>query len=446
LPYYGSWGASPGAPVTSYPTAPAAPSEPLAGRSARNGVLLEIARPAAARRPQALDLLLDGFTIRLTRGHQAAAPLLRTAVDLVIAGPAAADPTRRLAAMSCWAARELLDDQAQHALASRWVRADREQGALFTLPLALGVLAESETLAGRFGAAETHLDEARGVARATGLLGVAGFAGFADLLVLAWRGREAEARSAFADRTAVWSDGGLGAGLGPGQRALAILELGAGRYDAALARVLTVYRDDPPGLGTAVLPDLVEAAARAGDHAAATAALDRLSERAAASGTDLALGLLARSRALLSRDGQAETLHAEAVERLRGTRAAAELARAHLVYGEWLRRQRRRRDAREQLRTAHDMLEAMGAEGFAARARVELQATGERVSKRTGATPDQLTAQETQVARLVAEGLSNREIAAQLFLSPNTIEYHLQKVFRKLQVRSRTQLARALLG
>jgi len=294
-------------------------------------------------------------------------------------------------------------------------------------------------------AAEAHLAEARHVARATGLIGVACFPRFADLILLAWRGRETEVRWAVADRDR-WIDEGLGTGLTGGRHALAIIELGSGRYDAALTDLLTVYHDDPPGMGTAVLPDLVEAAARAGDHATANAALDRLTDRAAASGTDLALGLLARSRTLLAPAGEAETLHAEAVERLEGTRAAAELARAHLLYGEWLRRQRRRRDARGQLRIAHDMLQAMGAEGFATRARVELQATGERVSKRSGETVDQLTAQETRVARLVAEGLSNREIAARLFVSTNTVEYHLQKVFRKLRVSSRTQLARTLLG
>jgi DNA-binding CsgD family transcriptional regulator len=172
--------------------------------------------------------------------------------------------------------------------------------------------------------------------------------------------------------------------------------------------------------------------------------LDRLSERALASGTPLALGLLARSRALLSDNQTAEALYRVATEHLQRCTAVPQLARTHLLYGEWLRRQRRRRDAREQLRTAHDMFEAMGMEAFAQRARVELHATGEHVNKRTGGPDDRLTPQEFQVARLVADGSSNREVAARLFLSPNTVEYHLQKVFRKFRVSSRTQLARAL--
>jgi DNA-binding CsgD family transcriptional regulator len=233
--------------------------------------------------------------------------------------------------------------------------------------------------------------------------------------------------------------------LGHRQALLAVLELGLGRYDAALASALTVYGDDPPDAGTRILPDLVEAAVRAGDHSAARSATERLAERTRASGTPLAAGLLARCRALLTTGAEAENEYREAIDQLRHAADPGQLARAHLLYGEWLRRQRRRRDAREQLRTAHDQFSALGSAGFAQRARNELLATGERVTRRAGDANDQLTPQEMQVARLVTEGSSNRQVAAQLFISPSTVEYHLQKVFRKVGVSSRTQLARTLL-
>jgi DNA-binding CsgD family transcriptional regulator len=193
------------------------------------------------------------------------------------------------------------------------------------------------------------------------------------------------------------------------------------------------------------LVELIEAAVRSGNPELAADALGRLTQTTAASGTDWALGIEARSRALLTEGQAAETLYREAIERLARTRLRVELTRAHLVYGEWLRRERRRLDAREQLRHAHEQFTEFGMEAFAERARVELEATGERARKRTAETRDDLTPQEAQVSRLAADGATNREIAAQLFISPSTVDYHLRKAFRKLGITSRTQLARRLL-
>ncbi len=282
-------------------------------------------------------------------------------------------------------------------------------------------------------------------AAAASELSPAGGSSLDDLVTLAWRGSEAEARPAAADQLRDWTARGLALGVTTAHYALTILELGLGRYEAALTCALSVYRDDPPDLGTQVLPELVEAATRSGNMDTARAAVDRLSGRALASGTPLARGLLTRSRALLADDREAEDLYREAIDQLGRSSTAGQLARAHLLYGEWLRRRRRRRDAREQLYTARDMFDTMGFEAFARRTWVELQATGERASKRTGKATDHLTPQEAQVARLVAEGSSNRQVAAQLFISLNTVEYHLQKVFRKIGVSSRTQLVRTLL-
>lgn len=255
-----------------------------------------------------------------------------------------------------------------------------------------------------------------------------------ELVTLAWQGREAETRSAAADlergRTPIEA--------AAANHALAILELGLGQYDAALGHAGAVFRDGPPDLDVPVIPDLIEAATRCGRPDAAGAAARRLD----AGPTPLAPGLVARSRAMLAGD-DAEELYREAIGELENS--GAELARTRLVYGEWLRRRWRRRDAREQLRAAHEMFSDSGFAAFAGRAEVELHATGERVAKRDGGAQDRLTAQEAQVARLVADGHSNRQVAGQLFISENTVQYHLRKIFRKIGVSSRTQLARVVL-
>ncbi len=422
-----------------------------AGWSASRAVLLEIATaaratPAAAGpRASATDLLLDGFAARAAAGYLAGVPLLRRAIAMLRADDLnPAEGLRRLA-LGCIAAADLFDDQAQHALAIRLVQLARDQGALTVLPVALTVQSVFDQVpAGRFDAARAGSAEASEISAATGNPGVVGTAGLAEVYELAWRGRETDARRVAAAVTRETTDAGRGSQSIFTQYCLAVLELGLGNYQAALQCALDVFQDDGLALGPPVLPDLVEAAMRCGEAGPAGAALGQLAERAAAAGTPLALGLLARSRALLAADADAEPLYAEAIERLQQCRAVPQLARAYLVYGEWLRRQRRRRDAREQLRIAHDAFESMGAQAFAERARVELLATGERARQRTAEIAGELTAQEAQIARLVSEGETNRDIAAQLFLSPSTVDYHLRKVFRKTGVTSRTQLARTM--
>ena len=288
--------------------------------------------------------------------------------------------------------------------------------------------------------------EAEAVAEATGHPLVPDGA----LLVAAWRGQEAEASRLIAVVTTDSAAHGdrprlTNAAWATAAWATAVLNNGLSRYDEALTAAEQAS-DDPDELGVAAwsLAELIEAAARTGALERASGALRRLAEATSAAGTHWALGIQARSRALLSGAEHAERLYLEAIERLGRTRIRADLARAHLLYGEWLRRQGRRRDAREQLRTAHAMLDEMGMAGFAERARKELAATGETVRKRTLATVNELTAQEAQIAGLARNGRSNSEISGQLFISPRTVEWHLRKVFTKLGISSRRELPAAL--
>ncbi|HTU08933.1 MAG TPA: AAA family ATPase [Trebonia sp.] len=422
-----------------------------AGRTLRQAALADVARAARAipgpgdPGASATDLLLDGFAARMATGYTAGVPSLRRAIAKLRAVELSAEEGLRRLRLGCLAAEELWDDQAQHALATRCVQLARDSGAPMILAVALSELsAVAEVSAGRLDAARACIAEGREIPAATANPGMAETASGAEMFELAWRGREQDARrlaavaasqSARADRDShdIFT-----------QHGLAVLELGLGNYQAALRSALTVYEADAPPTGTRVLPDLVEAAARSGETELAHAAVARLADRALAAGTELALGLLTRSRALLAGDGDAENLYQEAIGHLNQCTAAPQLARAHLVFGEWLRRQRRRRDAREQLRTAHDMFASIGAEAFAERARVELLATGEHARQRTAGTQVELTAREAQIARLVGQGESNRDIATQLYISPATVDYHLRKVFRKVGVASRTQLARTM--
>jgi DNA-binding CsgD family transcriptional regulator len=416
----------------------------FAGRLATEGTVSEavrvarsIAKPTKAQ-TTAADLLLDGFATRFTEGSAAAAPALRRGIKLARknGGVRAIGPAYQ-------AAFELWDDAALHDLAQRRVDLARRSGALIALPNALSQLGAYEVIVGRFAAAEACFEEADEISEATGSPGLLGRSGIGALVVSAWRGQEGRAR-ALAEACA--RDGaarGFGTFIGIAQYALSVLELALGRYREAMIAAQDASLD--PVLVTRILPDLVEAAARCGEEQFAAKAAGELRESTTASGTDWALGTLARSQALLAGGKEAEALYREAIDRLQRCRATTQLARARLVYGEWLRRERRRIDAREELRAASQLFEGMGALAFADRAQNELAATGERVHRRTPEALELLTPQERRIATLVAEGSSNSDAAAQLFISSRTVEYHLAKVFRKLRISSRSELARSLL-
>jgi len=294
---------------------------------------------------------------------------------------------------------------------------------------------------GDFAAATLLIAEAGTVCEATG----SRFAPVAATMLAAFRGREAEAVPLIQSIIEQATARGQGISVTVAHWVAAVLYNGLGRYEEALAAARQAREHKHVHLSMWALPELIEAAARAGNQRIiADDALDRLTGATQAGGTDFGLGIEARSHALLSEAEAAEGLYCEAIDRLSRARRRPDLARSHLLYGEWLRRQRRRRDARGQLRTAFAMFDAIGMEAFAGRARAELRATGERARPRGPEAPEVLTAQEEQIARLVAEHLSNREIAARLFISASTVEYHLRKIFRKLGVSSRTQLARTL--
>ena len=386
----------------------------------------------------AADVLLDAFATLVDEGSAAAAPVLRRGVGL-----AGESGDLRAIGPAFQAAFELWDDEALHTLAQRRVDLARGSGAFVALPNALNQLGAYEVLVGRFDAAEACFEEADEISAATGYAGILGKTGVGPLILAAWRGEDARTRALAEVCSRDGTARGFGTFVGFAQSALGVLELGLGRYHEAMIAVQDAGLDQI--LVTRTLPDLVEAAVRCGEEQLATQAAGELAESTTASGTDWAIGVLARSQALLVAGREAEGLYREAIGRLQRSRARTQLARARLVYGEWLRRERRRRDAREELRAASQLFESMGALAFADRAQSELAATGERVHRRTPETLELLTPQERRIATLVSEGAPNAEVAAQLFISSRTVEYHLAKIFRKLRISSRSELARSLL-
>jgi DNA-binding CsgD family transcriptional regulator len=416
----------------------------FAGHLADAGDLEEVSRtvralPPPQRPPGVADLLLDGLAVLVTDGPTAAAPVLRQAIGTF------ADPDVPVAERLRWSwwvpvASLPLWDSEGYRLIVPPLQLARDAGALDQLPMLLNVLAVATALRGDLAAAASLVAEADAAREATGAHLVA----YAAMVLAAFRGSQAEAVRLIEATLEQAAAVGQGAAVTWALWVAAVLHNGLGRYQEALAAARQAAGHRLVYLSMWALPELVEAATRTGNTRLAGDALDQLSEWTQAGRTEWGLGVEARSRALLSEGEAADRLYLEAIGRLGRTGMRPDLARARLLYGEWLRRQRRHREARVQLRTAHGMLDAIGMEGFAARARHELRATGETARKRSVATIDQLTAQEAQIARLARDGLSNPEIGARLFLSRRTVQYHLGKVFTKLDITSRSDLRRIL--
>jgi DNA-binding CsgD family transcriptional regulator len=417
----------------------------FAGRLAvRTGVGVAEVAQAARRTPRSPepdhgDLLFDALTARFADGYAAAVPLSKRALRAFRSGDLAPDAGLRWSWLADAIAADLWDDESWDVLGGRHVRLAREAGALGELVLALNSRIVLELFAGHYRTAVALADEASVVTETIG----AGSIPYGALWLAAWQGREEEALEVIGARAAEAAARGEGIGQTVAQAARALLLNGLRQFESAMIEA-QLASESPQELAASNwgLTELIEAAVRTGHDKVAADAFARLSQMTSASGTEWALGLQARSRALISDDDSAEPFYREAIERLGHTRVRAELARASLLYGEWLRRRGRRRDAREQLRAAHEMFTEMGGEAFAARAGHELTAIGEKLRRRVVPDAGQLTSREAEVARLAREGLSNPEIGARLFLSPRTVEYHLSNVFAKLGITSRHELDR----
>jgi DNA-binding CsgD family transcriptional regulator len=415
----------------------------FAGRlAAPGGSALDVALVAkAAPKPVVLrgpDLLLDGLATLFSESYEAAVPILRRALSTFGTGGLAMSEQLRWKWLASVACVQVWDDERWEAISERHVQIAREAGALGELPLALTQRVYVHLFAGELTTTASLVDEIRAAAEATG----SNLVPYGAVGLAALRGRELEVIPLIEETRTDVTRRGEGIGLSILDWALAVLYNGLGRYELARAAALRVAEHPHDvGISNWGIVELIEAGVRAGAPELAADARLRLAQMAGMSGTDWALGVAARSEALFVEGEQAEALYVEAVDRLGRSRMTVDLARAHLLYGEWLRRQRRRLDARTQLRSAHERFSDFGMEAFAERARVELEATGEHARRRRVDTLDSLTPQEAQISRLAAQGKTNREIAAQLFISPSTVEYHLRKVFGKLGVKTRTQLA-----
>ncbi|MFE2424286.1 LuxR C-terminal-related transcriptional regulator [Streptomyces hokutonensis] len=418
----------------------------IAGRLVGRAGLREVAEaaraaPRAPRSPRLTDILLDGLATRFTEDYVQGAPPLKLALRAFRqAAERGEDDVMRWLWLTWLVASDMWDDETCQELTTCAVRVARETGALNFLPLALCYRAIQHVHAGEFDLASALIDESDTMTEVTGNSPL----GYAAAVLLVWRGDDVRVADWIDGRTRDAASWGEGRAIGLADYVIAVLYNGLGRYQDALARAERAWQyEELAGFGFTLF-ELVEAGARGDAPEAAAAALRRLEEQAEASGTNWSLGVVARSRALLSDGPAADLLYREAIERLQRSRAAVHLARTHLVYGEWLRRENRRVDAREQLRAAYEMLHGFGANAFAERARRELLATGESVRQHTVDVREALTAQEAQIARLAADGKTNSEIGAELFISSRTVEWHLHKVFTKLDVNSRNKLSAAL--
>jgi DNA-binding CsgD family transcriptional regulator len=418
----------------------------FAGRLAvdANAQVVAGAARAAPRSDEAVpasELLLDGLALLITDGWTSGTAVLKQAIKAFRDDDVGVDEQLRWSWVAGGAAGVIWDYENWDLLTAREERLARDAGALTVLPITLSIRAGVRALAGDVAEAGFLVDQVQVVTDASDNRRFPN----AALLVAAFRGEEREARQLAGAITEDSSARGEGLALAVASWATAVLCNGLGRYEDAF-RAATDALEDPNDLwysGWAMV-ELIEAASRTGKPKQAQPALEQLVERTDASGTDWALATQARCRALLSGVDEAEALYREAIDRPLPARLRLDLARARLLYGEWLRRQSRRVDARNELRTAYEMFTDFGMNAFGERARIELQATGEHARKRSVGTLGQLTPQEEQIARLASDGHTNREIATQLFISPSTVEYHLHKVFRKLGVTSRTQLARRM--
>ncbi|MFL6098743.1 MAG: AAA family ATPase, partial [Actinomycetales bacterium] len=399
-----------------------------------------LAAPTSAQPSDAVDALARGLATVFTKGFDAGVPPLRVALDTIQRADEHRPEVNRWLWLACRIAFDLWDERVSGDLATRGLRLARESGALSILPIAASFRAGVHVHAGEFTAASTLIEESASISQLTGTAPLVN----ALPMLAAYRGDVAQALPLLdaADHDAASRGQRLASSMAGCARA--VLFNGLGRYEDALAAAVPACAHDGLGLYALALIELVEAAARSGQPGLAVTALDRLAERTQASKTDWALGVEARSRALLTGTREAEALYEEAIARLSRDSVALHRARAQLVYGEWLRRENRRVDARRQLEAAHELFAGFGAAAFAERARRELLATGQTARTRTADTVSVLTPQEAQIARLAADGLTNPEIAAQLFISPRTVEYHLHKVFPKLDVTSRRELRQAL--
>ena len=418
----------------------------FAGRLALGGGMREVAEAARMAPPAPSpacgpDLLLDGLALLVTGGYPAGAPVLRRAVCAFRGTDVSTEEGLRWLWLACRAALMVWDYDSWDVLSGRQVRLARAAGALSALPIAFNTRAGLALLAGEFTEAASMAAQAESVIEATG----SSIAPYGDLALAAFRGQQAHAAHLIQAATGDAERRGEGRALSYIGWAAAVLYNSLGRYQEALAAAQGASEDSPAvEFAGWALVELVEAAARSGVPERAADAVQRLSVIARACGTDWVLGAEARSRALVSAGQDAEAFYREAIDRFGRTPLRVDLARARLVYGEWLRRQRRQRDARDQLGRAYEIFDSAGAAGFADRARTELRAAGGHAREQAVETPDTLTAQEALIARLAGDGASNPQIAAQLFISPATVAYHLRKVFTKLGISSRSQLAPAL--